>query len=369
MHSSDAVEESKRAMQICNSCRYCEGFCAVFPAMERRRAFTSEDISYLANLCHNCRGCYYSCQYAPPHEFGVNLPKAFAKVRMESYAQYAWPQVFSRAFERNGVVVSLICALSIAVVLAGTTMHTGAGTWIQRSGPGAFYQVISFRVMTGIALITFGFALLSFAIGGVRFWRDIGGQKGTLQTKAVTRASVDILTLVNLGGGGEGCNDVDESFSTRRRRYHHALFYGFMFCFASTTVAAAYDHFFHWIAPYPLLSAPVVLGTIGGIAMVIGATGLFALKMVTDQTPSARDLLGADVALILLLGLSALSGLLLLSFRSTSGMALLLALHLGFILALFIVMPFSRFVHGIYRSAALLKNAIEERDTNRRVVD
>ena len=26
-----------RVMQICNACRYCEGFCAVFPAMERRR--------------------------------------------------------------------------------------------------------------------------------------------------------------------------------------------------------------------------------------------------------------------------------------------------------------------------------------------
>jgi len=30
--------EVNRVMQICNACRYCEGFCAVFPAMTRRRA-------------------------------------------------------------------------------------------------------------------------------------------------------------------------------------------------------------------------------------------------------------------------------------------------------------------------------------------
>ena len=63
-------------MTICNACRYCEGFCAVFPAMELRRTFTDQDLKYLANLCHNCRGCYYACQYAPPHEFNLNVPSS-----------------------------------------------------------------------------------------------------------------------------------------------------------------------------------------------------------------------------------------------------------------------------------------------------
>ena len=56
-------------MQICNACRYCEGFCAVFPAMTRRLEFAKADIHYLANLCHNCGACLHACQYAPPHEF------------------------------------------------------------------------------------------------------------------------------------------------------------------------------------------------------------------------------------------------------------------------------------------------------------
>ncbi|NDA51733.1 MAG: tricarballylate utilization protein TcuB, partial [Betaproteobacteria bacterium] len=50
---SPAQTEGARVMGICNSCRYCEGFCAVFPAMERRLDFNAVDMDYLANLCHN----------------------------------------------------------------------------------------------------------------------------------------------------------------------------------------------------------------------------------------------------------------------------------------------------------------------------
>ena len=74
----DLIAEGERLMVICNACRYCEGYCAVFPAMERRLTFNEADINYLANLCHNCAECYYACQYAPPHEFAVNVPKVFA---------------------------------------------------------------------------------------------------------------------------------------------------------------------------------------------------------------------------------------------------------------------------------------------------
>ncbi|MFC1665752.1 tricarballylate utilization protein TcuB, partial [Pseudomonadota bacterium] len=48
---SEAVIEARRVMSICNACRYCEGFCAVFPAMEQRREFSEQDLDYLSNLC------------------------------------------------------------------------------------------------------------------------------------------------------------------------------------------------------------------------------------------------------------------------------------------------------------------------------
>ena len=110
----ELVEEAQRVLSICNACRYCEGYCAVFPALERRLEFGENDVHYLANLCHNCGACLYACQYAPPHEFQLNFPKILAQVRKETYKKYAWPAAFANAFERNGVLVSLITACSLA---------------------------------------------------------------------------------------------------------------------------------------------------------------------------------------------------------------------------------------------------------------
>ena len=85
MPDFDLVKDGARQMTICNACRYCEGYCAVFPAMEQRRIFTKADLTYLANLCFDCRDCYYACQYAPPHEFGVNIPKLMSGLRADTW--------------------------------------------------------------------------------------------------------------------------------------------------------------------------------------------------------------------------------------------------------------------------------------------
>jgi len=195
--------------------------------------------------------------------------------------------------------------------------------------------------------------------GFVNFWRDTSGGGRPVDGRSIWQALSDIFTLRNLGGGGHGCNDRDESFSQTRRWLHHAMFYGFLACFAATSIATIYHHWFGWVAPYAFWSLPVLLGTIGGIGLLVGTSGLFWMKLTADQEPSARELLGADAALLILLALAALTGLLLLALRDTGAMGILLAIHLGVILALFLVLPYGKFVHGIYRGAALLRYALE----------
>ncbi|HEY9280810.1 MAG TPA: tricarballylate utilization protein TcuB, partial [Eoetvoesiella sp.] len=109
--------EVDRVMTICNACRYCEGFCAVFPAMTRLLEFNKADIHYLANLCHNCGACLYSCQYAPPHEFAVNVPQALATVRAQTYSDYAWPPALGALYKRAGLTLSLATAGALALFL------------------------------------------------------------------------------------------------------------------------------------------------------------------------------------------------------------------------------------------------------------
>ena len=357
-------DEARRAMEVCNACRYCEGYCAVFPAMEMRREFSDGDLDYLANLCHNCQGCYQSCQYAPPHPFGINVPKAFAELRLQTYADYAWPQPMAKFFDRNGTLVTLLTALCVAgVIIALMLIQDAKVVFASHVGSGAFYKVIPWGVMTAFAGATFLFAILSLVMSFRNFWR--ASQRPAtdiVRPRTLARAMHDIFTLKYLGGGGHGCNDVSDQFSMRRRYYHHFTFYGFMLCFAATSVATIYDHVLGLQAPYAFFSLPVMLGTIGGIGLVIGPVGLIWIKIISDPAPLSKKMIGGDYALLMLLLLISVTGLLLLGLRETGAMGILLAIHLGFVLAFFIAIPYSKMVHGLYRSAALIRYALERQE-------
>ncbi len=223
-HDSDAdLREGERILTICNACRYCEGFCAVFPAMEKRLEFPRADLNYLANLCHNCGECFYACQYAPPHEFAVNVPKTLAQIRIASYKQHAWPSWspgIGNAFEW------------VIAIVFGT-----AWLWIKPRGPsGNLYGVIPHWAMVGV----FGsLSMLTFVLlvaGMLQFWNDVGIPA---RAGAARKALRDIFRLEYLRSGGAGCTYPLEHHSQARRWFHHLTFYGFLLCFASTAIAAS----------------------------------------------------------------------------------------------------------------------------------
>ncbi len=355
---SIGVSDAARMLQICNACRYCEGYCAVFPAMTRRLEFSQVDVHYLANLCHNCGACLHACQYAPPHEFGVNLPRAMARVRLQTYAEHAWPAALGSLYRRNGpaLALSLVAALTLSLALAAASQ----GTLWQVPPAGDFYRVFPHGWMVGLFAPVFAFAVLALSLSARRFFR--GMHAGPTSAAASGEAVRDALTLKYLDGGqGQGCNEADDAFTLARRRAHHFTFYGFALCFAATCVATLYHYLLGQPAPYGWLSLPKLLGVSGGAAMVIGTVGLWRLNL-------ARHALHGDVAqrpmdrgFIALLFVTAASGLALAAARHTPALALWLSLHLASVMALFITMPYGKFVHGAYRLAALLRWSLEKR--------
>jgi citrate/tricarballylate utilization protein len=130
-------------------------------------------------------------------------------------------------------------------------------------------------------------------------------------------------------------------------------------------VATLYHYLLGLQAPYALDSLPVILGTLGGIGLIIGPSGLLYLNLVRNKEHGDVSQRPMDRAFILLLLLISVSGLALLVLRDTAAMAALLAIHLGFVMGLFLTMPYGKFAHGLYRVAALLKNAIEKRQLNK----
>ena len=155
MPDLELFQEANRQLTICNSCRYCEGYCPVFRAIETRRDFVSGDVQYLANLCHDCRACYYACMYAPPHEFAINIPKILADARTESYRRWSWPEFLSRALDHRFVEAALAFSAWAVVVLLSVTLIGKDRMFTRHLGSGAFYQVIPYVVIVvgGMALV------------------------------------------------------------------------------------------------------------------------------------------------------------------------------------------------------------------------
>ena len=357
------VDDGARQMTICNACRYCEGYCAVFPAMEQRRIFTKADLTYLANLCFDCRDCYYACQYAPPHEFGVNIPKLMSELRTDTYREYTWPTIFSGLFKYNALAAGVITAASMIIILGLVLAYQGSAVLFGvHLGEGAFYRVVPFIAMTVPPSLVALYGLAVFTIGALRFWRETQGSVVELvDFSALWRATKDAFGLAYMKGGGAGCTYPDENFSLSRMWFHHLVFFGFMLDLAATTIAAFYDHFLGWQAPYPYFSLPVVFGTVGGLMLVVGTIGLLYLKWQSDRDPAHANMFSMDVAFLVLLFLTSFTGLLLLGFRETTAMGVLLVVHLGVVAGLFLTLPYGKFAHVVYRYAALVRFSIEQR--------
>ena len=360
-----AEAEVARQLQICNACRYCEGFCAVFPAMTRRLEFPAADTHYLANLCHNCGACLHACQYAPPHEFAVNLPQALAKVRLETYRQYAWPRPLGALYARNGLALSLALALALALMLVAALARGGSLAAVPPGGD--FYAVFPHGWMVAVFGPVFGFALLALGVGLTRFWRaQAPAGEGEDRAAAAREAGRDALALTYLDGGhGEGCHNEDDRWTHARRRAHHLTAGGFLLCFAATSVATLYHYLAGWPAPYDLPSLPKLLGVTGGIALVAGPAALMALRLRRNRAHGDPAQAGMDLGFAALLWLCGATGLALWLARGQTGQTAWLAIHLGCVLALFLTLPYSKFAHGPYRVAALLKYAIERRQPDR----
>ena len=376
------TRKAQHEMTVCNSCRYCEAYCPVFQAMEERLTFSPGDVAYLANLCHNCGECLYACQYAPPHEFGIDVPRTFSALRVESYEASAWPAFAAAAFRRpwaasvaalagGAAIVGMVWAGVARTMLSSTD---GAAQPFEARETANFYQVIPHDVLVTLFGIVALFALAALTVGYRRFAlithlkgsgiKEQGSGIRGQGSRAAQSAARDALTLKHLHATGEDCVDAEETRRPWRRWMHHCTFYGFLLCFASTSVAAVYHLVFGWIAPHAYTSIPVVLGTLGGLGLLIGPAGLWLVDRVRDPALTHPSQASLDAPFLAMLFLTSLTGLALLVLREGTGMSTLLVVHLAFVLAFFVMLPYGKFVHGIYRAAALVKFRKESNHEN-----
>ena len=352
-HDNPLLAEAQRQFLICSACRYCESYCATFPAIEGRMEYTAADTAYIANVCHDCRACFQACMYTAPHEFAVDIPKLLADVRLETYRSKGLRGVSATAV---GIIVA---ALLLAAIFA-------TGRWahltVPDDAPGAFYRIVPFwwMLVPALALAIWGlFALSKMARDLIR--EAAPAARATIAD--VIGAWKDGLNLTYMKGGGDGCYYPEITAPSQARRVLHlTLVTGVGLAFLATVAAAFMQDVLGQLPPYPLLSVPVISGTLGGAGILIGAAGLLLLK--TRRTAKNLDNAGMlkleSIFLWTLLAV-AITGLLLLALRGTPLLGALLVVHLATVATLFITAPYGKFVHVPLRLAALLIFRMEER--------
>ena len=344
-HNHEAV----RQLTVCNSCRYCEGYCNAFKALTRYRGFDKPTVSHLANLCHNCRGCYYACQYTEPHEFAINIPALLADIRAQNWEQHIKPSGISKLFQAK------LWPYLLMTVVFMVLFSFGAGvSWVS-SEP--FYSSISHSALVAIFLPLFLLPWIALLFGIRGYWKSVGGSR--VAVSDIRNALGSAATMKNLSGGqGQGCNyEAAERYTHLRRWAHHATMYGFLMCFASTSVATIYHYIFSLPAPYALFSLPKLLGVVGGILLSCGTAALAVLKWKADTKLGSANRTNGEYAFVGLLFAVSTTGLLLYWASGTSFAAAWLIIHLSLIATFFISIPYSKMVHSLFRLAALCREA------------
>jgi citrate/tricarballylate utilization protein len=252
-----------------------------------------------------------------------------------------------------------VVLLALLGVIAG-----GTRAGLPGGAAGSPYRVIAYpALLTAVGLPAL-WSVIVMTVSAARYWRATGGH-GLTSPRALLSALRKAAGLRNLRGGGAGCTYPADEPSAARRRLHGLVAWGFACCTGSTVAAAISQDIAGESPPYPVLSAPVLLGVIGGAGMVLGCAGLLLLRRAAGRAnaagPPREDAALARRGYALLAGLLllAVTGLLSLAGRDTTSFGYILAVHLALVVACFAIAPYTKFMHVIYRFLALVHDSAE----------
>ncbi len=356
MSIDELFSEARRQLTVCNSCRYCEAYCPVWPTLERLTDLTDGDVKHLSNLCHDCQDCFTACMYVAPHEFALNPPEVFSTIRLQMYRDYTWP---ARPRWTRGLpgIAALTAGVALVVIALAALLHTETARIGSAASP---YRLLPHWVLVGVVSAPVAWGVVVMVIAASRYWRDVHGSLLSLARPRIWLLTIiDGLWLRHMRGGGADCTYPGDDASGSRRRYHMCLVGGLMLCFASTVAAGVQEEFLGWQPPYPFFSVPPLTGTIGGIGMIAGCAGLLLQKRDSETRAGSQAMRRADYVLLWSLAALAVTGLLTLLLRATPAFLPILVIHLVTVITCFAVAPYTKFMHFVYRLLSIYKYRLD----------
>lgn len=349
-------------LKKCYQCATCSVACPIspdtkpFPRKEMLAMSWGLKDRLIGNgdiwLCHNCGDCTTHCPR------GAKPGDVLAAVRAYAVAEYATPKFLGKMVNSPSALPLLLAIPAAIFLVVGLLLKSVGVDWLNFAPSGdELWQAdyIGNYLVDIIMVPTFFGAIGVFFLGLKRFLADMHANallegktiKQKIEPAGFVQALIKTIPTIIKHNRFSECGENKD-----RATAHMMVLFGFIGLFIVTGAFFAAEWVFHIEGPYSQINPIKWLGNAGGIALLIGGGLMIAKRMSqTEQVSSYKDwyLLG----LVLILGGTGLLTELLRLSDMYGLMAIMYALHLIFVWALFAYTPFSKLAHLVYRTVAM----------------
>ncbi len=344
-------------LKKCYQCATCSVACPIspdnqpFPRKEMIAAGWGLKDRLVGNgdvwLCHNCGDCTTMCpRDAKPGD-------VMAAIRTYAITEYAQPKSIARAVNDPKKLPILLAIPAIIFIIVG--LITGLLDFTPGGGEIVHAKFFSTWLVDLIFIPASIWAVVIFALGLKRFINDM--HQNALATGKTDKEKLDAGEFIKALGRViprilkhtkfSECGENEE-----RATSHMMVLFGFIGLFIVTSIFFVVLYIFGIHGPYSQLNPVKWLANIAGVALVIGSALMIKNRLSkTDQNSTYKDwsLIGLALALGLtgmLTEMTRLGGAAGLSYT-------IYFIHLMFVFALFVYLPYSKLAHLVYRTVAM----------------
>lgn len=357
--TKDLIAAGATDLKKCYQCATCAVACRIAPDNDpyprkemiwaqwglKDRLLTNPDVW----LCHQCNDCSTQCPR------GANPGDVLKAIRKMNIQENSWPSVLGKLVGEPSMAV---LAMGIPVVIVLILVYISG--WGFPAGPvkysahhisprDGFIYLPALQVIFTAALL---FSVLSIVLSLKSYWAALEASTPGASRKPFMPSLIEALKEILP-------HDTFKECEANNIRYaaHLMAFWGMIGLFVTTAIVA----FLVDVTGYPPPSqngpgtVPIkILGNVSAIAFVLGLSIMLVRRLTApDQTGNSAYFDWLFLFVILGTGATGLLAELVRWGGSAPGAYTLYTLHLMFVLALFLYLPFSKFAHLGYRTIAI----------------
>ncbi|MDY6861661.1 MAG: quinone-interacting membrane-bound oxidoreductase complex subunit QmoC [Thermodesulfobacteriota bacterium] len=311
-------------------------------------------------LCHQCNDCSVNCPR------GAAPGDVLDAVRRSIIEYFSLPKFLGKMVgEPKFLPVILTIPVLLVLLLISLSSQNGHGFNIDLNGEILFRNFILYNCIDIAAVILTLFIVICYGTGLFRFWKELNknplppGATGVGIVSGVIKTVVELLTH----------NKFKECEANSLRYWAHLfIWYGFLLLFVATTIVflgiqlTHLKHDLNLMPPWGIISPIKIFGNLGAIALLVGLILVIYNRLTNEENAGKATYF--DWSFIILLLVVTITGILTEIIRMAS-LALLAyimyTLHLVFVFALLLYMPYSKFAHFLYRFLALVHAKVSGR--------